>query len=189
MSHFRLGILFSGLFHLAAFAAPEFLGFHPPLATVMTGPTSVRVVFLEKRPPEEVKKAIVEKAEEAVKPVEVQEEPPEESSVEESPAFVSLESEGVVENDEVRYAHNPPPRYPRAALLKEIQGSLLLLAEVDTEGQPLQVRVAESSGYSILDEAALEAVRKWQFIPARIGTVAVRSQVRIPVQFKIAEKK
>ena len=41
------------------------------------------------------------------------------------------------------------------------------------------------SGYRILDNSALEAVRKWKFHPATIGGVKVSSTVKVPVRFTL----
>ena len=46
---------------------------------------------------------------------------------------------------------------------------MLLSVIVNTRGQAANVRVKESSGHVLLDEAALTAVRRWEFEPARIG--------------------
>ncbi len=204
MNRFYWGVLFSGMFHVTLFAAPAFLAFEPSSVPVITGQSRVRVVFLEPKPKEikkEDKKEITPKAEPRVEPSlkpiefnnkkEVRQESKQQLKKEETSEMiplVSIESNGV-ERSPAEYTHNPAPRYPRAALLKDIQGRLILSVQVSAGGDPLEIRVERSSGYSILDQAALEAVRKWKFVPAKIGTTAVRSQVRIPVQFKIVSRK
>ena len=52
-------------------------------------------------------------------------------------------------------------------------------------GQPDSVTVAKSSGYQILDEAALKAVMQWAFAPARRGQAAIDGWVQVPLSFKI----
>lgn len=51
-------------------------------------------------------------------------------------------------------------RYPRRAVKRELQGQVELLAELDQSGELLGVSLETSSGYDILDEAAIRAVEK-----------------------------
>jgi protein TonB len=44
----------------------------------------------------------------------------------------------------------------------------------------------QSSGFPLLDEAAIAAVRRWTFEPARIDGRAVASQVVVPVRFSMS---
>lgn len=66
------------------------------------------------------------------------------------------------------------------------QGVVLLEVEVNADGRPTDVRVRGSSGFSALDQAALKAVRRWEFEPARIGGLPVSSRVEVPVRFSLA---
>jgi periplasmic protein TonB len=45
--------------------------------------------------------------------------------------------------------------------------------------------VEKSSGHEMLDDCAVEAVRKWKFIPARRGETAVASSVLVPISFSL----
>jgi protein TonB len=45
--------------------------------------------------------------------------------------------------------------------------------------------VVRSAGHADLDEAAMEAVRKWRFEPARRGKDAVTVWVTLPVRFEL----
>ncbi len=83
------------------------------------------------------------------------------------------------------YLNNPPPPYPLVARRRGIGGVVLLRAEVSPEGRCLQAKVAKSSGFGPLDDAALEAVKKWRFVPAKRGGQAVSAWVEIPVNFKL----
>lgn len=66
----------------------------------------------------------------------------------------------------VGYA-NTPPRYPAASRRLGEQGRVLLAVLIDVDGRVQDASVRQSSGYSRLDRAALEAVRGWRFEPAR----------------------
>jgi protein TonB len=59
-----------------------------------------------------------------------------------------------------------PRSYPRQALLERQQGTVTLLVQVGTDGQPTSVTIHESSGYGTLDRHALEWVRDhWRWPP------------------------
>lgn len=83
------------------------------------------------------------------------------------------------------YAHNPPPAYPQAARLRGWQGTVILSVEVLPDGSAGEVGVARSSGRRVLDEAAMQAVRGWRFLPARVNQDSIRSLVEIPVSFRL----
>ena len=58
---------------------------------------------------------------------------------------------------------NRPPRYPTRALRLGIQGSVELALVVDDCGRVTHCVVSQSSGSSLLDRAAVRAVRAWRF--------------------------
>ncbi|NOT79997.1 MAG: energy transducer TonB [Bacteriovoracaceae bacterium] len=55
------------------------------------------------------------------------------------------------------------PQYPKAALRRGLQGELKVKILIGTQGVPLETQILQSSGHKILDDSALEAVRKWVF--------------------------
>jgi protein TonB len=83
------------------------------------------------------------------------------------------------------YAANPVPSYPRLARVRGWEGTTLLSIEVDALGRPGAARVLASSGYDVLDRAALDAVARWTFVPARRGAVAVAATVEVPVTWRL----
>jgi protein TonB len=84
--------------------------------------------------------------------------------------------------------YNLPPTYPIDALLARAEGRVVLRAEVSSAGLVDDLAVERSSGWPSLDEAALEAVRRWRFAPARKSGVAVACQVLVPVRFNIRQE-
>lgn len=85
----------------------------------------------------------------------------------------------------VRPGNNPRPEYPRTAREAGWEGTVVLQVLVLPDGTAGNVTLHKTSGYSILDEAALLAVRSWQFVPAMDGNFPIRSMVRMPVRFDL----
>lgn len=82
---------------------------------------------------------------------------------------------------------NPPPEYPELARRRGYEGSLLLDFEVRADGTCGEVRVLESSGHDVLDEAAVRAVRQWRFRPATRWGRPIASRQRLRVTFRLKE--
>ncbi|MGC4095325.1 MAG: energy transducer TonB [Polyangiaceae bacterium] len=83
------------------------------------------------------------------------------------------------------YLKNPRPPYPSMARRQGWEGTSLLRVQVGPSGKPLAVQIQRSSGRSALDEAALEAVKRWAFVPATQGGVAVSGWVTVPIVFRL----
>jgi protein TonB len=83
------------------------------------------------------------------------------------------------------YRHNPEPPYPLAARRRRQEGIVLLSVKVSAQGRAVRVELKQSSGVTVLDEAAIQAVRGWEFSPARVGTTAYESEIEVPVRFKL----
>jgi protein TonB len=81
-------------------------------------------------------------------------------------------------------AGNVEPKYPASMLRAGVGGTVVVMAELDANGNPVDVKIAERSGERELDRAALNAVRQWRFEPALRNGKAVASSVRVPVDFK-----
>jgi periplasmic protein TonB len=83
------------------------------------------------------------------------------------------------------YASNPPPNYPIQARRRGLQGVVMLEALIDTSGGVADLRLSSSSGHSILDQAALEAVRGWRFTPGTVSGRRKQMWVNVPVRFAL----
>ncbi|HQS37091.1 MAG TPA: energy transducer TonB [Methylotenera sp.] len=83
------------------------------------------------------------------------------------------------------YLHNPIPEYPSMARRKGEQGRVLLKVLVTLNGDAGNVTLEKSSGSSYLDEAAINAVKNWKFIPARSNNEAVSGFVTVPISFSL----
>jgi protein TonB len=78
-----------------------------------------------------------------------------------------------------------PPNYPKRAVAMSQEGVAIVRALIDAEGNAREIRLWRSSGFTLLDEAALQAVRGWAFEPARSAGRAVTAWVEIPVNFQL----
>ena len=77
------------------------------------------------------------------------------------------------------------PRYPESARRAGVQGVTTLRVHVLENGRVSEVLVEESAGFRDLDQAAMEAVKKWLFEPARRGKDPVSVWVMLPVKFEL----
>jgi protein TonB len=77
------------------------------------------------------------------------------------------------------------PRYPESARRAGVQGITTLRVRVLENGRVGEVLVEQSAGFRDLDMAAMEAVKKWLFEPARRGKDSVSVWVMLPVKFEL----
>jgi protein TonB len=80
---------------------------------------------------------------------------------------------------------NTPPNYPETARRAGWEGRVTVRVEVSADGVPTTVTLGKSSGYGVLDQAALRAVKSWRFQPRTIGGVAMAGVVEVPVHFAL----
>jgi protein TonB len=83
------------------------------------------------------------------------------------------------------YLQNPPPVYPALSRRAGEQGKVLLRVVVRPDGTPQSVELRQGSGSERLDEAALDAVRRWRFVPARQGSIPITAAVIVPIVFSL----
>lgn len=85
------------------------------------------------------------------------------------------------------YLHNPPPVYPPTSRRRGEEGRVLLKVWVMPDGRPGNIQLHGSCGFERLDSAALDAVRRWQFVPARRGSEMLGGWVIVPIDFSLKE--
>jgi protein TonB len=83
------------------------------------------------------------------------------------------------------YLDNPAPAYPPMARRLGERGKVVLRVLVGAAGAAEKVEVRASSGSARLDDAALETVRHWRFVPARQGAEAIPAWVLVPISFSL----
>jgi protein TonB len=79
------------------------------------------------------------------------------------------------------------PAYPPSARKAGLEGTVILKIQIHANGRPGEITVARSTGHAVLDEAAIKAVGKWQFIPAKDRTSGrtVSCTTTLPVTFRL----
>ncbi|MBT3361045.1 MAG: TonB family protein [Rhodospirillales bacterium] len=82
-------------------------------------------------------------------------------------------------------ARNPLPRYPKIARRRGLEGRVIVRVVVGVDGKARSLRIASSSAHRMLDEAALKALQKWRFEPARRAGIPVEAPVEIPIAFRL----
>lgn len=81
------------------------------------------------------------------------------------------------------YLHNPPPAYPRMSRRLGEQGTVLLRVFISAEGRAEKADIRTSSGYARLDEAALETVQRWRYVPGKRAGQPEAMWFNVPINF------
>ncbi|MEA3470361.1 MAG: energy transducer TonB [Thermodesulfobacteriota bacterium] len=104
-----------------------------------------------------------------------------------------IKSKAIPEKGEIvsafpRYRENPRPLYPPIARRRGYEGTTLLSLYVLEDGTVGEAVVKKTSGHSILDRAAVRAVKKWLFEPASRMGKAIPVWVDVPIRFVVKGK-
>jgi periplasmic protein TonB len=81
--------------------------------------------------------------------------------------------------------HNVDPVYPTLAQAARVQGIVIIEATLSPDGQVSNARILRS--IPLLDQAALEAVRQWQYTPTLLNGVPVPVIMTITVMFTLSK--
>ena len=79
------------------------------------------------------------------------------------------------------------PEYPRYSRIHGEEGRVVLSVVVHSDGSPGKIEVVRSSGYRRLDRAAVQALQRATFLPARLGGRAIESTKRISFRFQLED--
>jgi|TARA_B100000678_G_scaffold216205_1_gene183558 protein TonB len=77
------------------------------------------------------------------------------------------------------------PKYPEIAQEAGIEGTVFIQAFIDKQGRVIETTIIKGIPNTGLDEAAIKAIRKTRFRPARQRERAVGVWISIPVNFKL----
>lgn len=84
---------------------------------------------------------------------------------------------------DAQYLKNPPPLYPTISKRLHEEGTVLLKVLIQSNGQATEVEIKKSSGFERLDQAALEAAKKWSYQPGTVNGKATSMWFNIPIRF------
>lgn len=91
---------------------------------------------------------------------------------------------GVVEKKKVELIGTLAPEYPWRSRMNNEEGSVEMIFFVNDLGQAVNIKVAKSSGFENLDDAAVDAVKKARFANASESL----EEMRMSLNFKLKEK-
>ncbi len=77
--------------------------------------------------------------------------------------------------------------YPRVAVTQHMEGTVILRVLVGVDGVPQSIDIERSSGHSVLDRAAKDAVMKWRFEPGTRDGQPFAAYGLVPIAFKLTE--
>lgn len=97
----------------------------------------------------------------------------------------TLHSDGGSPPTQPSFLRNPLPPYPEEARHARQEGVVILNIDVDSHGRVESAQVKSSSGFPLLDQAAVKGVRVWSFKPATMAGVPVGTRVEVPVRFRL----
>jgi protein TonB len=83
--------------------------------------------------------------------------------------------------------NNKAPAYPMLSRKRKEQGTVWLLLLVSKEGLVKELKLKKTSGFDRLDQAALQAVKKWQFQPARKQGQPIDYWYELPLKFSLQQ--
>lgn len=89
----------------------------------------------------------------------------------------------VLPSTQADYLNNPRPPYPPLSRRLGEQGKVVLRVFIETDGTASRAEVRSSSGFERLDQAALQTVLRWRYVPGKRGGTPEAMWVTVPIQF------
>ena len=82
-----------------------------------------------------------------------------------------------------QYLQNPKPSYPAISKRLGEQGKVMVRVLIGVDGKALRAEISQSSGYERLDQAALNTVLAWRYVPGKRGGVPEAMWFSVPINF------
>ncbi len=86
-------------------------------------------------------------------------------------------------SSKAQYLKNPKPPYPPTSRRLGEEGKVVIRVLISAEGLPSQAQIHKSSGFERLDQAALETIERWRFVPGKRGGVPEAMWFNVPFDF------
>ena len=81
------------------------------------------------------------------------------------------------------YLQNPKPSYPAMSRRQGEQGKTIVRVLIGVDGLPKQSELAKSSGFARLDQAAMDTIMRWRFVPGKRAGVPESMWFNIPINW------
>lgn len=95
------------------------------------------------------------------------------------PAPVKIE----LPSSDADYLNNPKPAYPLVSKRLGEQGTVIVRVLIGADGGAQKAELKISSGFERLDQAAINTVLKWRFIPGKRGGAPETMWFNVPLNF------
>ncbi len=91
-------------------------------------------------------------------------------------------------NDRPDIIKRVDPHYPKVAIQRGMQGTAVFRVKVLASGDCGDIELVQSSGYAMLDNAAKQSLKQWQFSPTQHTAMATGFWVEIPIAFVLRDR-
>jgi protein TonB len=79
------------------------------------------------------------------------------------------------------------PKYPGLSRRRNEEGRVVLAVEIRADGTHGSIEIVHSSGHSRLDQAAVQALRRAKFVPAKRNGEPVTSTKQVAFTFRLVD--
>lgn len=100
-----------------------------------------------------------------------------------APAAPPAPPKVVLPSTDADYLQNPKPVYPAMSKRLNEQGKVQVRVLIGEDGRPQKAELRQSSGFDRLDNAALNTVMQWRYVPGKRGGVPEAMWYLVPINF------
>lgn len=110
-------------------------------------------------------------------------EPPPPIAAQVVPAPIATPPQIELPSSDAAYLQNPAPVYPAISRRLGEQGKVVIRVLIGLDGTAQQAQVQQSSGLVRLDQAAVNTVAQWRYVPGKRAGVPVAMWFNVPINF------
>lgn len=100
-----------------------------------------------------------------------------------TPAPATVPAPVHLPSSDADYLQNPKPVYPAMSRRLGEQGKVVVRVLIGVDGSAQAAELRQSSGHPRLDQAALDVVRQWRYVPGKRGGVPEPMWFNVPITF------
>ena len=100
-----------------------------------------------------------------------------------TPAPATVPAPVQLPSSDADYLQNPKPAYPAMSRRLGEQGKVVVRVLIGVDGSAQAAELRQSSGHARLDQAALDVVRQWRYVPGKRGGVPEPMWFNVPITF------